>query len=110
MTIDPNAKRERARRLATDYSVYQRQRDQQDRDRGAQRSGPVSEGRQTLNREVERMERPTLSETTADQQKQKEAKMYSGNESKSQPKSESAKSEKLRNTSRVPNQQDDPWR
>ena len=110
MPFDPAAKRERARRLATDYSVYQRQRDDQDRNRGAQRRGPVSEGRQTLNRHVERIERPTISETTADQEKEKETKVYSGNRPSVQPKSESAKSEKLRNSSRVSHQQEDPWR
>ncbi len=110
MAIDPAAKRERAKRLATDYSVYQRQRDDQDRNRGAQRRGPVSEGRQTLNRQVERIERPTLSETTADKEEQKETKVYSGNRPADQPKSEPARSEKLRNSSRVSHQQEDPWR
>ena len=109
MTVDPNAKRERARRLATDYSVYQRQRDEQDRNRGAQRRGPVSEGRQTLNRQVERIERPTLSETTADKEEQKETKVYSGNTPSGRPKSEAAKAEKFRNSSRVSHQQEDPW-
>ena len=109
MSFDPAAKRERARRLATDYSVHQRQRDDQDRNRGSQRRGPVSEGRQTLNRQVERLERPTLSETTADQEKEKETKVYSSNRPSVQPKSERARPERLKNSSKVPQQQDDPW-
>ena len=102
MAFDPAAKRERAKRLATDYSVYQRQRDNQDRNRGAQSRGPVSEGRQTLNRQVERIERPTISETTADQNR--ETEVHSGNRPKVQPKSEDARSDKLKNSSRVSHQ------
>ena len=98
MALDPAAKRERAKRLATDYSASQRERDQQDRNRGAQRLGPTSEGRQSLNRERERMERPTPSETTA-----VERELHSANKFSNTPQNTKAKSENLENSN-------DPWR
>ena len=69
MTLDPAAKRERAKRLATDYSASQNERDNQDRARGHQRRGAIAEGaekmsRGSLDRETERVDRPPLSETT----------------------------------------------
>jgi hypothetical protein len=69
MALDPAAKRERAKRLATDYSASQNERDNQDRARGHQRRGAIAEGaekmsRGSLDRETERVDRPPLSETT----------------------------------------------
>ncbi len=58
------------------YSLPQKERDQQDRNRGAQRLGAVSEGAQSLNRRRARIERPTLSETT-----EVETELHSGNRS-----------------------------
>ena len=98
MPLDPVAKRERAKRLATDYSASQRERDQQDRNRGAQRLGPTSEGRQSLNREKERMERPTPSETT-----EVESELHSANKFSNTPQNTKVKSENLKNSN-------DPWR
>jgi hypothetical protein len=109
MTLDPAAKRERAQRLATDYSASQRERDQQDRNRGAQRTGFTTEGKQSLNRQIERMERPTLSETTADQGSQEGTRMNSNNSLSGRPKAEAARSEKLRNRSEISFKQADPW-
>ena len=43
MTTDTSDKRERAKRLATDYSASQRERDNQDRARGEQKRGTVTE-------------------------------------------------------------------
>ena len=79
MALDPAAKRERAKRLATDYSASQRERDQQDRNRGAQKRGHVSEGAEkmsagSMDRETERVDRVPLSETT-----QVETELHSGN-------------------------------
>ena len=110
MTVDPNAKRERARRLATDYSSFQRERDQQDRVRGHQKRGAISEGAEkmsagSLDRTRERVDRPTLSETT-----EVESKLHSANKATGQPRSERAKAEKLRNPSRGSKPQEDPWR
>ena len=98
MALDPTEKRERAKRLATDYSASQRERDQQDRNRGAQRLGPTSEGRQSLNREKERMERPTPSETT-----EVESELHSANKFSNTPQNTKVKSENLKNSN-------DPWR
>ena len=98
MALDPAAKRERAKSLATDYSASQRERDQQDRNRGAQRLGPTSEGRQSLNREKERMERPTPSETT-----EVESELHSANKFSNTPQATKAASENLKNSN-------DPWR
>ena len=109
MTFDPAAKRERAKRLATDYSASQRERDQQDRNRGAQRVGPTTEGKQTLNRQIERMERPTLSETTADRGSDEGTRMTSSNSLSGRPKAEAARSEKLKNKSEVSFKKSDPW-
>jgi len=69
MPIDAAAKRERAKRLATDYSASQRERDNQDRVRGSQRRGAIAEGAEkmssgSMDRETERVDRPPLSETT----------------------------------------------
>ena len=110
MPFDPAAKRERARRLATDYSASQRERDQQDRNRGHQRRGAIAEGAEkmsagSLDRTKERVDRPPLSETT-----EVESKLHSANKATGQPRSERAKAEKLRNSSRVSHQQEDPWR
>ena len=79
MSLDPAAKRERAKRLATDYSASQRERDQQDRNRGAQKRGHVSEGAEkmsagSMDRETKRVDRVPLSETT-----QVETELHSGN-------------------------------
>ena len=110
MTVDPNAKRERARRLATDYSSFQRERDQQDRVRGHQKRGAISEGAEkmsagSLDRTRERVDRPPLSETT-----EVESKLHSANKSTGKPRAERVRSEKLRNApSRISKPQDDPW-
>ena len=98
MALDPAAKRERAKRLATDYSASQRERDQQDRNRGAQRLGATSEGQKSLNRERERIERPTPSETT-----EVEKELHSANKFSNTPQATQAKSENLKNSN-------DPWR
>ena len=98
MALDPAAKRERAKRLATDYSASQRERDQQDRNRGAQRLGATSEGQKSLNRERERIERPTPSETTA-----VEKELHSANKFSNTPQATKAESENLKNSR-------DPWR
>ena len=92
MPLDSNSKRERARQLATDYSAFQRERDQQDRNRGAQRLGHVSEGSQSLNRERERIERPVPSETT-----EVEYELHSANKFSNTPQNTKAKSENLKN-------------
>ena len=110
MPFDPAAKRERARRLATDYSASQRERDQQDRARGYQRRGAISEGAEkmsagSLDRTRERVDRPPLSETT-----EVESKLHSANKATGQPRAERAKAEKLRNPSRGSKPQEDPWR
>jgi len=98
MALDPAAKRERAKKLATDYSASQRERDQQDRNRGAQRLGATSEGRKSLNRERERIERPTPSETT-----EVEKELHSANKFSNTPQNTKVKSENLKNSN-------DPWR
>ena len=111
MTVDPNAKRERARRLATDYSAFQRERDQQDRVRGHQKRGAISEGAEkmsagSLDRTKERVDRPPLSETT-----EVETKLHSANKSVGKPKPERIRPERVKNApSRVSKPQDDPWR
>ena len=98
MTLDPAAKRERAKSLATDYSASQRERDQQDRNRGAQRLGATSEGQKSLNRERERIERPTPSETT-----EVDRELHSANKFSNTPQATKAASENLKNSR-------DPWR
>jgi len=98
MALDPTAKRERAKRLATDYSASQRERDQQDRNRGAQRLGATSEGQKSLNRERERIERPTPSETT-----EVDRELHSANKFSNTPQNTKVKSENLKNSN-------DPWR
>ena len=98
MALDPAAKRERAKKLATDYSASQRERDQQDRNRGAQRLGATSEGQKSLNRERERIERPTPSETT-----EVEKELHSANKFSNTPQNTKVKSENLKNSN-------DPWR
>ncbi len=98
MALDPAAKRERAKSLATDYSASQRERDQQDRNRGAQRLGATSEGQKSLNRERERIERPTPSETT-----EVEKELHSANKFSNTPQATKAESENLKNSR-------DPWR
>ena len=98
MPLDSNSKRERARQLATDYSAFQRERDQQDRNRGAQRLGATSEGQKSLNRERERIERPTPSETT-----EVERELHSANKFSNTPQATKAESENLKNSR-------DPWR
>ena len=80
MTIDPSARRERAKRFASDYAASQRERDKQTEDRGFQRRGPDSRGRETMNRDRERVERPTLSE-----QKDVETKLHSSNTESGRP-------------------------
>ena len=80
MAIDQSAKRDRARRLATDYAASQRERDKQKEDRGFQRQGADSSGRETMNRDRERVERPTLSE-----QKDVETKLHSSNTESGRP-------------------------
>ncbi len=111
MPFDPAAKRERARRLATDYSVYQRQRDQQDRARGYQRRGAISDGAEkmsagSLDRTKERVDRPPLSETT-----EVESKLHSANKTTGKPRPERVRSERVKNApSRISKTQDDPWR
>jgi hypothetical protein len=111
MTVDPNAKRERARRLATDYSASQRERDQQDRVRGHQKRGAISEGAEkmsagSLDRTKERVDRPPLSETT-----EVETKLHSANKSVGKPRPERVRSERVKNApSRISKPQDDPWR
>ena len=109
MTLDSITRRERARKLATDYSASQQERDQQDRNRGAQRIGYTSEGKQTLNRQIERMERPTLSETTADRGDDGGTRITSSNSLSGRPKSEAVRSDKLRNRSEISFKQPDPW-
>jgi len=109
MPFDPAAKRERARRLATDYSASQRERDQQDKSRGHQRRGAISEGAEkmsagSLDRTAKRVDRPPLSETT-----EVESKLHSANEFSRQPKPTKAKPERLKNSARASQQQDDPW-
>ena len=81
MAIDSAAKRERAKRLATDYSASQREKDNQTRARGAQKRGTVTEGAEkmsvgSMDRTVKRVDRPPLSETT-----EVETKLHSANES-----------------------------
>ena len=98
MSLDPAAKRERAKRLATDYSASQRERDQQDRNRGAQRLGATSEGQKSLNRERERIERPTPSETT-----EVDREVHSANKFSNTPQATKAESENLKNSR-------EPWR
>ena len=98
MTLEPAAKRERAARLATDYSAFQRERDGQDRTRGWQRRGPVSEGSErmsagSLDRETERVDRPPLSETT-----EIETKLHSANESRENKKPTGVSSETVTNS------------
>jgi hypothetical protein len=80
MMTDSAAKRERAKRLATDYSASQRERDNQDRARGAQKRGTVTEGAEkmsmgSMDRQTKRVDRPPLSETT-----EVETKLHSANE------------------------------
>ena len=80
MAIDSAAKRERAKRLATDYSASQREKDNQTRARGAQKRGTVTEGAEkmsvgSMDRTVKRVDRPPLSETT-----EVETKLHSSNE------------------------------
>ena len=103
MTLEPAAKRERAARLATDYSAFQRERDGQDRTRGWQRSGPVSEGSErmssgSMDRETKRVDRVPLSETT-----QVESELHSANKFSNTPQATKAESENLKNSR-------DPWR
>ena len=103
MALDPAAKRERAKRLATDYSASQRERDQQDRNRGAQKRGHVSEGAErmsagSMDRETKRVDRVPLSETT-----QVESELHSANKFSNTPQATQAKSENLKN-------RNDPWR
>ena len=79
---DSAAKRERAKRLATDYSASQRERDNQTRARGAQKRGTINEGAEkmsvgSMDRTTKRVDRPPLSETT-----EVETKLHSANESK----------------------------
>mgnify|MGYP003111992153 CR=1 FL=1 len=81
MPIDPSARRERARRFASDYAASQRERDKQSEDRDYQRMGSDSPGRETMNRDRERVERPTLSE-----QKDVERKLHSSNTESGRPK------------------------
>ena len=76
------------------YSRPQEERDQQDRNRGAQRLGAISAGSQSLNRQRERIERPTLSETT-----EIETELHSGNRSNipSRIEKRKARSENIKN-------------
>jgi len=97
MTLDPSAKRERAKRLATDYSAHQRIRDNHDRARGYQRRGAISEASESmsqgsLDREVERVDRVPLSETT-----EVETKLHSANEGSGQPQPTRVKSDMVKN-------------
>ena len=55
-------------------------RDKQKEDRGFQRQGADSSGRETMNRDRERVERPTLSE-----QKDVETKLHSSNTESGRP-------------------------
>ena len=77
---DQSIQQERRRQMRnSDYSASQRERDQQDRSRGAQKRGPVSEGAErmsagSMDRETERVDRVPLSETT-----QVETELHSGN-------------------------------
>ena len=80
MPIDPSARRERAKRLATDYAASQRERDKQKEDRGFQRMGADSSGRESMNRDRKRVERPTLSE-----QKDVERELHSSNTESGRP-------------------------
>ena len=80
------------------YSRPQEERDQQDRNRGAQRLGATSEGQKSLNRERERIERPTPSETT-----EVEKELHSANKFSNTPQATKAESENLKNSR-------DPWR
>ena len=103
MTLDSNSKRERARQLATDYSASQREKDQQDRNRGSQKRGYVSEGAETMSagsmdRETKRVDRVPLSETT-----QVESELHSANKFSNTPQATKTKSENLKNSN-------DPWR
>lgn len=79
MTTDTSDKRERAKRLATDYSASQRERDNQDRARGAQKRGIVTDAGErmsigSMDRQTKRVDRPPLSETT-----EVETKLHSSN-------------------------------
>ena len=75
-------RQDRRRQMSSsDYSASQRERDQQDRNRGAQKRGHVSEGAErmsagSMDRQTKRVDRPPLSETT-----EVETKLHSANES-----------------------------
>ena len=77
---DQSIQQERRRQMRnSDYSASQRERDQRDRSRGAQKRGPVSEGAErmsagSMDRETKRVDRVPLSETT-----QVETELHSGN-------------------------------
>ena len=103
MALDPAAKRERAKSLATDYSASQNERDNQDRARGHQRRGAIAEGAEkmssgSMNRDTERVDRPPLSETT-----EVEKELHSANKFSNTPQATKAESENLKNSR-------DPWR
>ena len=99
MALDPAAKRERAKRLATDYSASQNERDNQDRARGHQRRGAIAEGAEkmssgSMDRDTERVDRPPLSETT-----DVERKLHSSNRNPGAARPTTTRPELLKNRS-----------
>ena len=74
-------RQDRRRQMSSsDYSASQRERDQQDRNRGAQKRGHVSEGAErmsagSMDRQTKRVDRVPLSETT-----EVETELHSGNQ------------------------------
>ena len=98
MPID-TARRERAKRLATDYSASQQERDTQERARGWQRRGAIAEGAEkmssgSMNRDTERVDRPPLSETT-----EVEGRLHSSNRNPGGARPITTRPEMLRNRS-----------